>query len=172
MTTSTGQQDSQSQPTEGSAPATPSPRGPAVSESDSSQQESSHGRTTVADVVVSKIAGMAARDVSGVYDFGGGTSRAVGAMRERIPGARASSSQGVTVEVGETQAAIDLVLVVEYGVAITELARGVRRNVIGSIEQMTGLEVVEVNINVTDLHLPSDDSSGSGEQAASSGRVQ
>lgn len=111
-------------------------------------------------MVVSKIAGMAARDVDGVYGFGSGTARAVGAMRERIPGASASSSQGVSVEVGEKQAAIDLVVVVEYGVAITELARSVRHNVIGSIEQMTGLEVVEVNVDVTDLHLPSDDDEG------------
>ncbi|MEV0089027.1 Asp23/Gls24 family envelope stress response protein [Saccharopolyspora sp. NPDC050642] len=149
-----------------SAPATPSPRSPAVGES---QLESSQGKTTVADVVVSKIAGMAARDVSGVHSFGGGTTRAIGALRERIPGARASSTQGVTVEVGEKQAAIDLVLVVEYGVAIAELARGVRRNVIDGIEQMTGLEVVEVNIHVTDLHLPGDDTS---EQSSTTGRVE
>jgi uncharacterized alkaline shock family protein YloU len=166
MTTPTGQQQSQGSQAVSSAPATPSPRSPAVGES---QLESSQGKTTVADVVVSKIAGMAARDVSGVHSFGGGTTRAIGALRERIPGARASSTQGVTVEVGEKQAAIDLVLVVEYGVAIAELARGVRRNVIDGIEQMTGLEVVEVNIHVTDLHLPGDDTS---EQSSTTGRVE
>jgi uncharacterized alkaline shock family protein YloU len=64
----------------------------------------------------------------------------------------------VVVEVGERQAAVDLVIVVEYGVAIVELARAIRRNVIASIEQMTGLEVVEVNISVVDLQLPSEDS--------------
>ncbi|MGW1681786.1 Asp23/Gls24 family envelope stress response protein [Saccharopolyspora sp. NPDC002376] len=168
MTTPPGQQQSQSAPTEGVAPATPSPRSPAVS--GDSQLEGSRGKTSIADVVVSKIAGMAARDVSGVHGFGGGAARAVGALRERIPGARASTAQGVTVEVGEKQAAIDLVIVVEYGVSIGDLARGVRRNVIGAIEQMTGLEVVEVNINVTDLHLPGDDTGG--EQPSTSGRVE
>jgi uncharacterized alkaline shock family protein YloU len=114
------------------------------------------GRTAIADVVVQKIAGIAASDVSGVYKLGGGTARALGAVRERIPGAGRSSSQGVAVEVGERQAAVDLDLVVEYGVSVPDLARAVRRNVIGSIERMTGLEVTEVNIDVDDVHLPGD----------------
>jgi uncharacterized alkaline shock family protein YloU len=117
---------------------------------------SSQGRTTVADAVVQKIAGRAAREVSGVHDFGG-ASRTFGAITERIPGGRASSSRGVTVEVGEKQAAIDLDIVVEYGVPIGQLAQSIRRNVIGAVEQMSGLEVVEVNINVNDLHLPEED---------------
>jgi uncharacterized alkaline shock family protein YloU len=118
---------------------------------------SSQGRTTIADAVVQKIAGRAAREVSGVHDFGGGASRTFGAITERIPGGRASSSRGVTVEVGEKQAAIDLDIVVEYGVPIGQLAQSIRRNVIGAVEQMSGLEVVEVNINVNDLHLPEED---------------
>jgi uncharacterized alkaline shock family protein YloU len=115
------------------------------------------GSTTIADTVVQKIAGLAAREVNGVYDLGGGAGRALSAIRERIPGASASVSHGVSVEVGEKQAAIDLQVLVEYGVSIVDLARSVRRNVINAIERMTGLEVVEVNINVTDVHLPSDD---------------
>jgi len=112
------------------------------------------GRTTVADVVVQKIAGRATREISGVYDFGGGgAARTFGAITERIPGARASSGRGVTVEVGEKQAAIDLDVVVEYGVPIAQLAQSIRRNVVDAVEQMTSLEVVEVNINVNDLHV-------------------
>jgi uncharacterized alkaline shock family protein YloU len=103
---------------------------------------------------VAKIAGVATRDVSGVYALGGGASRAVGAIRERIPGSRTNHSQGVTVEVGERQAAIDLELVAEYGVALADLAAAIRRNVISSVERMTSLEVAEVNIAVSDLHLP------------------
>ncbi|OLR93277.1 Asp23/Gls24 family envelope stress response protein [Actinokineospora bangkokensis] len=117
-----------------------------------------HGTTTVADTVVQKIAGLAAREVAGVHALGGGAARAFNALRERIPGATASAGQGVSVEVGEKQAAVDLQLLVEYGVSIADLARSVRRNVITAIERMTGLEVVEVNINVTDIHLPEDDS--------------
>jgi uncharacterized alkaline shock family protein YloU len=118
---------------------------------------SSLGTLSIADTVVSKIAGIAAKDISGVYALGSGASRAVGAMRERIPGGRTNYSQGVAVEVGETQAAVDIDMVAEYGVAIADLASGVRRNVISSIERMTGLQVTEVNIAVADVHLPEDD---------------
>jgi uncharacterized alkaline shock family protein YloU len=124
------------------------------------------GSTTIADTVVQKIAGLAAREVTGVYDLGGGAARALSALRERIPGASASVSQGVSVEVGEKQAAVDLQILVEYGVSIADLARSVRRNVITAIEQMTGLEVVEVNINVNDVHIPGD------EEETTSDRVQ
>lgn len=115
------------------------------------------GKTTIAATVVEKIAGMATREISGVYKLGGGTARAFGAIRERIPGAAPSMSQGVEVEVGERQAAVDLDITVEYGVQIGELTKAIRRNVIGAIERMTTLEVTEVNIVVHDVHVPSDD---------------
>jgi uncharacterized alkaline shock family protein YloU len=116
------------------------------------------GRTTIADAVVSKIAGLAAREVTGVHALGGSTSRAVGALRERIPGASVNHAQGVSVEVGEKQAAVDIDIVADYGVAIADLAAGIRRNVIAAIERMTGLEVVEVNITVHDVFVAELDS--------------
>lgn len=129
---------------------------------DARQLITDHGRTAVADLVVQKIAGLATREVAGVHSLGGGITRAFGALRERIPGASASSGQGVAVEVGEKQAAVDLEMVVEYGAAIPELARAVRKNVINAIERMTGLEVVEVNINVNDVYLPGSDDDSAG----------
>ncbi|MCG8918178.1 Asp23/Gls24 family envelope stress response protein [Actinokineospora sp. PR83] len=131
--------------------------------------DQSHGKTTIASNVVQKIAGMAAREVSGVYAMGGGVSRAFGAIRERIPGAGTVSTSGVSVEVGEKQAAIDLDIVVEYGAGIVELARAVRRNVITAVERMTGLEVIEVNISVNDIHLP--DENGD-DEAPTTSRVE
>jgi uncharacterized alkaline shock family protein YloU len=128
------------------------------------------GRTTIADVVVSKIAGIATREVQGVHDVGGSTSRAIGALRERIPGATTNQSQGVSVEVGERQAAVDIDLVADYGVSIADLAAGVRRNVITAVERMTGLEVTEVNITVHDVYLAEDDDQDA--PAASTTRVQ
>ncbi|MCI2419891.1 Asp23/Gls24 family envelope stress response protein [Saccharopolyspora sp. K220] len=120
--------------------------------------ETSLGKTTIAASVVQKIAGIAAREIAGVYAMGGGVSRAFGAIRDRIPGGGGTSStSGVQVEVGEKQAAVDLDIVVEYGASIVDLARAVRRNVITAVERMTGLEVIEVNIAVNDIHLPSDD---------------
>jgi uncharacterized alkaline shock family protein YloU len=136
-----------------------------VSSASGSALASEKGKTAIADTVVSKIAGMATREVSGVYNLGGGSARAVGALRERIPGSRTNFSQGVTVEVGERQTAIDVDLVAEFGVALADLAAGVRRNVIGSVERMTGLEVTEVNITVHDVHLEDEDDND--EQSAS-----
>ena len=95
------------------------------------------GRTSIADTVVSKIAGIATREISGVHDLGGGTARAVGALRERIPGSRTNLRQGVGVEVGERQAAIDLDIVAEHGVSIADLAAGIRRNVVSSVERIS-----------------------------------
>lgn len=122
--------------------------------------EKSQGSTTIASTVVQKIAGMATHEVTGVHALGGGVSRAFGAIRERIPGAGTASTSGVAVEVGEKQAAVDLDVVVEYGAGIVELARAVRRNVINAVERMTGLEVIEVNIAVNDIHLPEDEAAG------------
>jgi uncharacterized alkaline shock family protein YloU len=133
-----------------------------------SKLQSSMGNTTIADSVVQKIAGVAASEVSGVYALGGGAARTMGAIRERIPGASQSAGQGVAVEVGERQAAIDLDLVTDYGVSIVDLSRAVRRNVIAAVEGMTGLEVTELNISVNDIHLPSDDA----EEDGSEPRVQ
>jgi uncharacterized alkaline shock family protein YloU len=129
-------------------------RGELAHREDTATVSGRHGHTTISDIVVQKIAGLATREISGVYALGGGGARAFGALRERIPGASASSGQGVDVEVGERQAAADLSIVVEYGVAIGELSKAVRRNVTTAIERMTGLEVVEVNIHVNDVHIP------------------
>jgi len=115
------------------------------------------GRTTIADGVMEKIAGIAAREVPGIHSLGGGFTRTMGAMRDRVPGGHPSAGRGVKVEVGEKQTAIDLQVVVAYGVSITDLAAEVRENVIAAVERMTGLEVVEVNIAVNDVHLPDED---------------
>jgi len=116
------------------------------------------GRTSISDSVVEKIAGIAAREVAGVHEMGTGAARAFGAIKGKLPTTGASSpAQGVKVEVGEEQAAVDLDVVVEYGVSIPDLAGAVRNNVIQRVERMTGLEVTEVNINVGDVFLGDDD---------------
>lgn len=115
------------------------------------------GRTTIADGVVEKIAGLAARDVDGVHAMGGGLARTFGAVRDRVPGSSRSVTRGVKAEVGEVQTALDLEIVVEYGVPIADVAQEVRENVVAAVERMTGLEVVEVNIAVSDVKLPDDE---------------
>ena len=115
------------------------------------------GNTTIAENVVAKLSGIAAREVPGVFGLGNAARRAFDTLTDRIPGSQTNVSGGVSVEKGEKQTAIDLTIVVEYGTSIVEVAEGIRRNVIRAVEQGTGLQVVEVNIDVTDVHLPGDD---------------
>ena len=114
------------------------------------------GATTIADAVVAKVAGIAAREVPGVYSMGGGAARALGNVGQRI-GVGDQRTQGVGVEVGEREAAADLTLVIEYGESIPQVSSEVRENVIKRIQGITGLTVTEVNITVNDLHFPGDD---------------
>jgi len=115
------------------------------------------GKTTIADVVVAKIAGIAAREVPGVHELvTQGVGGAVTGLAQRVTGAD-TRSQGVNVEVGEREAAIDLRLTVDYGVSIPQVAEAVRRNIMSRLEAMTGLVVKEVNIDVTDLYFPEEE---------------
>ncbi|WP_236690127.1 Asp23/Gls24 family envelope stress response protein [Corynebacterium mustelae] len=83
------------------------------------------------------------------------------ALTDRIPNAQTNVAGGISVEKGETQAAVDVTVVVEYGVSIVEVGNAIRRNIIEQVEGTTGLEVIEVNVNVTDVHLPDEDSDNS-----------
>lgn len=118
--------------------------------------ESDHGQTSIADSVVTKVAGISAAEVAGVHELGGGASRAVGAVTQKV-GLSDGRSQGVSVEVGEKEAAVDLTLIVDYGESIPQVAEEVRQQVIRRVEGITGLKVVEVNISVNDLYFPGDD---------------
>jgi uncharacterized alkaline shock family protein YloU len=122
---------------------------------DSLNADTTHGTTTVEDSVVAKIAGIAAREVPGVHDLGGGAARALGAIRNRIN--QADQGQGISVEVGETQAAVDVIVVAEYPIPLHHVADGIRTAVTTAIETLVGLEVTEVNVTIADVHIPSDD---------------
>jgi uncharacterized alkaline shock family protein YloU len=116
-----------------------------------------YGDTTIADQVVEKIAGIAAREVPGVYAMGSALGRAYSSVTQRIPGQPQSVTGGVSIEKGERQTAIDLSIVVEYGVSIVQVADNIRDAVIKSVEYGTGLDVVSVDVTVTDVHLPDED---------------
>jgi uncharacterized alkaline shock family protein YloU len=120
------------------------------------------GVTSISSSVVAKIAGLATQEIPGVQAMGKSISRAFGSLRAKVPGGTASQAQGVSVEVGERQAAVDIDIVAYYGVSIVETSNAIRENVIDRIESMTGLDVVEVNISVDDLYIEGDgDSQGS-----------
>ncbi len=119
------------------------------------QQTAATGKTVIADPVIAKIAGIAAREVPGVYALGGGAARIVGAVRDAL--GNSDLSQGVKVEVGETQVAADVTIVVEYPTPLTGVADAVRTAVASAITDLVGMEVAEINITVTDVHIPGDD---------------
>ncbi|HJX76695.1 Asp23/Gls24 family envelope stress response protein [Glutamicibacter sp.] len=115
------------------------------------------GKTTIEDRVVQKIASIAAREVPGVYAMGNAARRTFNSLADRIPGASANTAGGVSVEKGEQQTAIDVSIVISYGFSIVDVSSDIRSNIISQVERATGLEVIEVNIDVTDVHLPEDD---------------
>lgn len=171
MTTTTNTQNATQERAAGSSTGSGARRDVAVKDRGSGDLATDQGRTSIADSVVQKIAGIATREVSGVHDLGTGGKRAVGTFRSRIPGSSGPNvAQGVSVEVGERQAAVDLDIVCDYGVSIVDLSHAIRRNVITSVEGMTGLEVTEVNIAVDDVYLAGDDDEDDSD--ADRGRVQ
>lgn len=115
------------------------------------------GVTRISDSVVAKIAGLAARDIPGVHSMGTGMARRVGQLKSLVPGGgeTVTAGQGVSVQVGEREAAVDLDLVTWYGQSIVDISDAVRRHVIGQVEGMTGLKVVEVNIQIDDIFVES-----------------
>ena len=115
--------------------------------------ETEHGTTVIDDNVVGKIAGIAAREVSGVHNLGGGAARMWGAVRESLTSST-NVQQGVNVAVEDGHASVAVAIIAEYGVAIHELANAIRENVTVAITRMTGLIVDRVDVTVHDVHLP------------------
>ena len=117
--------------------------------------QTERGNTSIADSVVSKIAGIAAQEVDGIR-MGSGASQTASNLLGSITGSGGggSQTQGVSVEVGQEEAAIDLTLTAEYGKSIPQLAEAVRRNVANRVESLVGLRVTEVNITVQNVFFP------------------
>ena len=114
--------------------------------------ETERGITTIADDVVAKLAGHVCRNADGVASMGKTFRRLIGRVR---PGEE-PLTQGVNVEVGKKEVAVDVVIVVQYPNSIPTVAQAVRENVITQIEAATGLVVKEVNIEVDDLEFEED----------------
>lgn len=106
------------------------------------------GSVRIADEVVAIIAGLAATEIEGVAGMSGGLA---GGIAELL--GKRNLSKGVKVEVGDRESAVDLFLVVDYGVSIPEVALSVQRNVARAIGSMTGLNVVEVNVHIQGVHF-------------------
>jgi uncharacterized alkaline shock family protein YloU len=114
------------------------------------------GHTTIANEVVEKIAGIAAREVPGVHDLGGDAARLVSAVRERLHLGEESAAQGVSVKLEGKQAEITVVIVIEFGFQVFSVTEKVREKVISSVENLLGLEVTAVDVTVDDVHVDDD----------------
>ena len=121
------------------------------------QSTTSKGKTTIANGVVAKIVGIAAREINGVHEVvGSGAGATISGLATRVTRGD-TRAQGVSVDVGEREAAASINIVVVYGVSIAQVAEAVRRNVIERVEAMTGLTVIAVDISVSDLYFPEDE---------------
>ena len=116
--------------------------------------QTERGATSISDSVVSKIAGIASQEVDGIRMGSGGSQAVSGIIGSITGGGSGSQTQGVSVEVGQEEAAIDLTLTAEYGKSIPQLAEAVRRNVANRVESLVGLRVTEVNITVSNIFFP------------------
>jgi uncharacterized alkaline shock family protein YloU len=123
-------------------------------QSSGSPLQTERGSTSISDSVVSKIAGIAAQEVDGIRMGSGGSQAVSGIIGSITGGSSGSQTQGVSVEVGQEEAAIDLTLTAEYGKSIPQLAEAVRRNVANRVEGLVGLRVTEVNITVSNIFFP------------------
>lgn len=137
-----------------------SQRGLAQSPSSSvvvNQATATKGKTTIANGVVAKIVGIAAREIDGVKDVvGAGAGATLTGLATRVTRGD-TRAQGVSVEVGEREAAAGINIIVNYGLSIPLVAEAVRRNVIDRVEAMTGLTMIAVDIAVNDLYFPEDE---------------
>lgn len=106
-------------------------------------EQNDAGTIRIADEVVAIVAGMAATEITGVAGMSAGL---VGGIAEML--GKKNLAKGVKVEVGEREAAVDLYIIVEYGVKIPDVALHVQENVKRAVESMTGLDVIEINVHV------------------------
>lgn len=113
------------------------------------QRRGDLGDLKIANDVVGIIAGLAATEVPGVSGMSGGIA---GGIAEML--GHRNLSKGVKVDVGEHQCIVDLYVIIEYGQSIPEVAQQIQENVKRTIEVMTGLDVMEVNIHVLGVHFP------------------
>jgi uncharacterized alkaline shock family protein YloU len=117
----------------------------------------SRGKTTIGNEVVEKIAGIAAREVPGVYDLGGDVARALSAVKEKLHLGDESAAQGVSVKLEGKVAEITVVIVLEFGFQVFSVTEAVREKVISSVENLLGLDVQAVDVVVDDVHVDEED---------------
>jgi uncharacterized alkaline shock family protein YloU len=101
------------------------------------------GKIEMSQDVVETIAGLAAREIDGIHALG----------KSRLIAFGDDPKRGISAEVGQREAALDLEVIIEYGCDIRTVAKDLRSRVAQEVDRMAGRKVVEVNIDVVDLHV-------------------
>lgn len=117
-----------------------------MEKSETGQKNANQGTIKISEEVVTTIAGLAAAEVAGVAGMSGGIA---GDLVEKL--GRKNLSKGIKAEVGESEVTIDINAIVDYGVNIHDVALQLQTNVRDTVENMTGLDVVNVNVNIQGL---------------------
>ena len=111
------------------------------------------GEVQIADEVVTIIAGLVATEVDGVASMAGNiTNELVSKLGMK------NLSKGVKVEIVDSVVSVDLTLNIEYGMNILETSKKVQEKVKAAIENMTGLEVADVNIHIASVGMENEKS--------------
>ena len=98
----------------------------------------------ISNDVIAVIAGVAVSEVSGVASMSGGFA---GGITEAIKGKK-NLAKGIKVEATEKEAKIDVNIIVEFGSRIPDVAFEIQNRVKKAVENMTGIKVTDVNVNV------------------------
>lgn len=123
--------------------------------------DSERGTTTIKDAVVKRIAGRAANEVEGIH-MGGNTSRSAGGLLGRATGSSNDETRGISVEVGRVETAIDMTMALDYDRNILQTADRVREKVEEQVRSLTGLQITELNVTVSDIVFPNNQQGESG----------
>lgn len=114
---------------------------------DGRELEYEESKLIIEDKVVAKIARIAINNVDGILDMKGNFADSIGSFF----GSNDRSTAGVNVEVGEKEAKINLDVIIEYGKNARQIFNDIQRTVSTNVKEMTGLDVVTVNVDVVDV---------------------
>lgn len=115
---------------------------------DGRELEYEESKLIIEDKVVAKIARIAINGVDGILEMKGNIADSIGSF---FSGRDEQSTAGVSVEVGEKEAKINLDVIIEYGKNATRIFQDIKRAVTNNIKEMTGLDVVTINVDVVDV---------------------
>lgn len=110
-------------------------------------QNNVRGELEYDDKVIQKIVGISLEKVHGLLEINGGL---ISNIKNKLVNTD-NPTEGVSVEVGKEQVAVDLNIIAEYAIDIQKVFKQIQDIVVQQVHDMTGLDVVEVNVRVVDI---------------------